>query len=159
VLLITDGEDHKSYPVEAARALWEDKQIPVIVIALGDERQGARIPVRTGQGVEYLEHEGQVVWSRANFDILRRVADVSDLDAFVGVGTRNFDLGEVYSRIASALDARRQAEAQRVQRPSRYHPFAVAALALLLIDSFLRDGRRPRAAGVAIERRDTEAAA
>jgi len=159
VLLITDGEDHESYPVEAARALWEDKGIPVIVVALGDPREGARIPVATERGTEYLTYKGQVVWSRADFDTLRRVAAVSDLNAFVGVGTRDFDLGEIYARIAEALDARQQEETARVRRPSRYHPFAVLALLALLTDSFLRDGPRRRGTVIDLEPQVREAAA
>ncbi len=143
VLLITDGEDHESYPLEAAVNLWNDLEVPIVTVALGDEREGARIPIRTERGEEYLEYEGQTVWSRANFDDLRRIAQVSDLNAFVPVGTRNFDLGEIYrERIVPAIEYKERTEIERVPLPSRYHMFATAALVLLLIDSFLRDGPR-----------------
>lgn len=143
VLLITDGEDHESYPIEAATNLWSDHKIPIVTVALGDEREGARIPVRTERGEEYLTHDDQVVWSRANFDDLRRIARVSDLNAFVPVGTKNFDLGEIYrERIVPAIEYKERLETERVPLPSRYHAFALAALALLLLDSLLRDGPR-----------------
>ncbi|MEW6253384.1 MAG: VWA domain-containing protein, partial [Planctomycetota bacterium] len=45
VLLITDGEDHESFPVEAAAQLWRDQKIPIIALALGDPEQGARVPL------------------------------------------------------------------------------------------------------------------
>jgi Ca-activated chloride channel family protein len=143
ILLITDGEDQESFPVEAARAVWADRQIPIVAVALGDPREGARIPVETGSGEGYLEHRGEVVWSKADFTQLRQVAEVSDLKAFIPVGTRNFDLGEIYrERIVPAIDFQRREETEQIARPSQYHPFAAAALALLLIESFLRDGRR-----------------
>lgn len=147
VLLITDGEDHQSYPVEAARALWAEKRIPIIAVALGDEREGARIPTADG---EYLRHDGQVVWSRANFDQLRKVAAASPLNAFVGVGTRNFNLGEVYRAVISSVEYQRQTEIEQAQQPSRYHPFAVVALCLLLLDSLLREGPPPRRDAAAV---------
>lgn len=147
VLLITDGEDQESYPVEAARNLWGDAEIPVVAVALGDERQGARIPIETDRGTEYLTHEGEVVWTKADFSTLREIARVSDLNAFVPVGTKNFDLGEIYRDvIVPAVEIRGFEESQRVERPSQYHWFAALALVLLICDSFLRDagGRRPR---------------
>ena len=141
VFLITDGEDHESYPVGAAAALWEDHRIPIVAVALGDEREGARIPVaKAGAGETYLEYDGQTVWSRANFDDLRKIAAVSDLNAFVPVGTRNFDLGDIYRRVVvPKIEAQQKLESERVPRPSRYHPFAVAALLLLVIESLVRE--------------------
>ncbi len=143
VILITDGEDHESYPLEAAISLWKDLEIPVVAVALGDEREGARVPIETERGEEYLRYKEEVVWSRANFEELRRIAAVSDLDAFVPVGTRNFDLGDIYrSKIVPAIEYKERTETERVPLPSRYHPFATIALVLLVIESFLRDGPR-----------------
>lgn len=143
ILLITDGEDHESYPLEAAVNLWNDLEVPVVAVALGDEREGARIPVETDRGEEYLTYRDKVVWSRADFDELRRIAAVSELNAFVPVGTRNFDLGEIYRKtIVPAIEYQEQAETERVPLPSRYHAFATAALILLLMASFMRDGPR-----------------
>jgi Ca-activated chloride channel family protein len=160
VVLITDGEDHESYPLEAAQNLWNDLKVPIVAVALGDEREGARIPVRTEQGEEYLRYNSQVIWSRANFDDLRRIAAVSDLDAFVPVGTRNFDLGEIYRKsIVPAIEYQERIEVERVPLPSRYHLFASIALALLLIESFVRDGpcRIDTVAGVFSEEREAAA--
>ncbi len=158
VLLITDGEDHESFPVEAAKALWQDLRVPVVAVALGDEREGAQIPLDGDQGRQYLTYNGEVVWTRANFDALRQIAAVSELGLFVPVGTRNFDLGEVYrQRIVPAIEYRELSEEQQVLRPARYQWFALAALALLLWDSLLKDG--PRRRDTLRLRRDQEMAA
>ncbi|MFO0839630.1 MAG: VWA domain-containing protein [Phycisphaerae bacterium] len=142
VLLLTDGEDQESYPVEAAKALWEDQKVPVIAIALGDDREGARIPVRGGDN--YVEYKGETVWSKANFPILRAVAAASDFNAFIPAGTRNFDLGKIFrERVVPAIEFSERREQQRIRQPSRMHVFAVAALCLLALDSLLRDGPRP----------------
>lgn len=148
VILITDGEDHESDPIEAAKTLWTKFQAPVVAVALGDEREGARIPLSNGSGSNYLEYKGEVVWSKANFDDLRRIAEVSGFGAFIPVGTRNFDLGRIYrERIVPALEHKTVAQTERVQRPSQYHAFAVPALAALLIESLWPHGRRaPRPA-------------
>lgn len=144
VLLITDGEDQESFPVEAAAALWKDYKIPVVAVALGDERDGARIPLEAaGKGEQYMQYKGQTVWSKANFDDLRKIAAVSNLNAFVPVGTKNFDLGEIYrNKIVPLINAQEIAEEKRIRQPSHYHWFALAALILVVFDSLLRDGPR-----------------
>lgn len=141
VILITDGEDQESYPIDAARKLWEEIKVPVVSIALGDEREGARIPVRTDRGEEYVRYQGEEIRSRANFDDLRKIAQVSGVNAFIPVGTRDFDLGEIYRKsIVPLIEYRQRTEDEVVKQPSRFDLFALAALALLLVDSFLRDG-------------------
>lgn len=159
VLLITDGEDQESYPVEAARKLWEERKIPVIAVALGDERDGARIP-SAQRGEEYVKYKGETVWSRANFDDLRKIADMSDLKAFVPVGTKNFDLGDIYrQRIAPGMHARDTTENERQPLPAQYQWFAAAGLACLLFESFLREGRGAAAVlGIARQKPEREAA-
>jgi len=152
VILITDGEDQESYPIEAARKLWEEIKVPVVAIALGDDREGARIPVRTDRGEEYVRYQGEEIRSRANFDDLRKIAQVSGVNAFIPVGTRDFDLGEIYRKsIVPLIEYRQRTEDEVVKQPSRFDIFAFAALALLLVDSFLRDG--PRIATAAALRR------
>lgn len=152
ILLITDGEDHESYPIEAAQSIWKDHGVPIVAVALGDEREGARIPVETPRGEKYLEHDGQTVWSKANFDDLRSIAAVSDLNAFIPVGTRHFDLGAIYKqRIVPLIKHKEMREKKQVLRPSQYHLFATAALAALLVDSFLRDGPRRSPARAAMQ--------
>ena len=148
IVLITDGEDQESYPVEAAASVWKDQQIPIIALALGDPEQGARIPLpaKPGEkvGQSYLEYQGEVVHSKANFAALEQVARASEQGVFIAVGTSNFDLGDIYRRVVSAVRAGEEQEQRHVRQPSRYHPFAIAALLLVLLDSCLRDGpRRP----------------
>ena len=140
ILLITDGEDHESFPVAAASAVWEDRRIPIVSVALGDEREGARIPVESERGQRYLQYQGQTVWSRADFEDLRQIAAASDLGAFIPVGTRNFDLGAIYRDVVvPRLEQQERVESETVPLPSRYHGFALAALVLLVIDSVLGD--------------------
>lgn len=150
IILITDGEDHESFPVKAAAGVWNDRQCPIVALALGDPEQGARIPVPAGSGETYLKYGDEYVWSKADFGALERVVGVSDRGVFVAVGTSNFDLGEIYRRVASAIRFAERAEQQRVYQPSRYHPFAVVALVLVLLDSCLREGRRRARVSMAV---------
>jgi Ca-activated chloride channel family protein len=45
VLVITDGEDHQSFPVEAAADAFRERGIRVFTVGIGDTGQGTRIPV------------------------------------------------------------------------------------------------------------------
>lgn len=159
VILITDGEDQDSFPVDAAAGIWQDQRIPIIALALGDPQQGARIPVPGERGEKFLTHGGEAVWSRANFEQLKQVAGVSDQGIFVPVGTSNFDLGEIYQKVARGIRATEETDQRAVQQPSRFHPFAVTALVLLLLDSCLRDGPRRAPAAVAAPGKRREEAA
>ena len=159
ILLITDGEDQESFPVEAAAGVWKDQQIPVIAVALGDSEHGARIPVPAERGEGYLKYGDEVVWTKANFDELRKVAGVSPQGMFIAVGTSNFDLGEIYRRVASGIRYDEEAQQRLVRQPTRYHPFAVAALVLLLIESCLREAPRRPATTLNAARKTSEKAA
>lgn len=158
VILITDGEDHGSFPVEAAAGLWQDHQAAIVALALGDAVEGARIPVAGERGETYLRHGGEVVWSKADAQMLSKVVGVSERGLLVDVGTRNFDLGKLYEQVATATRYDEQTRQQRVHQPARYHPFAVGALLLVLLDSCLRDGPRRRATHAALGVRKERAA-
>ncbi len=143
VLLITDGEDHESFPLEAARNLWQDQQAPIIALALGDPEQGARIPVAAERGPEtYLKHAGEDVRSRANFPVLAEIAAVSGRGLFVGAGTSNFDLGEIFRSVVGRIRAVENQAQRRVQQPSVQWVPALAALVLLLIEAVWVEGPR-----------------
>ena len=49
VVLITDGEDHESFPVKAAELAGE-RGVRLIAIGLGDENEGRRIPITDDSG-------------------------------------------------------------------------------------------------------------
>lgn len=136
LILITDGEDQESFPVEAARGVWEDDKIAILALAIGDELEGTRIPIRTENGTSYVEHEGKTVWTKANFDDLREIAKIGPSHSFVPVGTRNFDLGKLYKRVVQTFDSEEEVDTEKVPLPARFHYFALAALALLLINAF-----------------------
>jgi len=61
IILITDGEDHDSFPVEAAKKVGE-KGIRLIAIGLGDENEGKRIPVINENGEKtFLKYYHSVI--------------------------------------------------------------------------------------------------
>ena len=159
IILMTDGEDHDSYAVAAARAAWDDQRIRIVTVGLGDAQEGARVPVAPDSG-DFLTFEGKTVWSKADFTMLREIAAAApDLNAFIPAGTRDFDLGQIYrTRVLPLIHHEEEKEQLTVPRPARHYPFVVAAFALLLIESLLRDGPRQPAVRLAAANGQREAA-
>jgi len=104
IILITDGEDHESFPIEAAKTAGE-QGIRLIVIGLGDENQGTRIPIKDEQGNRiFLTYNGEEVWTKLDADTLRKMAEASSGGKYLNVGTGAFDLGEIYLRLIASAD-------------------------------------------------------
>jgi Ca-activated chloride channel family protein len=138
IVVITDGEDQESYPVEAAKKAFEEKGIRIYTVGLGDTNEGARVPTDKDGKRLYLQHEGQEVWTKMNPQALRDIA-VAGGGAYVPAGTSNIDLGQIYQdKIAPA--ELREFEAARIER---YRPqfqwFAGLGLILLLCASLMTD--------------------
>lgn len=95
LLLITDGEDHESMPLEAARAAAE-RGVRLFTVGLGDPQEGARVPTPDAAGAAaYLKHDGQEVWSKMQEGLLSELATLTG-GAYVPARTRHFDLGALY---------------------------------------------------------------
>jgi len=144
VLVITDGEDHESYPVEAAQSAYEKQGIRVFTVGLGDPRQGARIPVDAG-GRRYLVHDGQEIWSRMNPKDLEEMAAVAG-GAYFGAATRDLDFREVYRVINAKVRERELEVSQKRVLIPRFMWFAGAALAVLMLETLIAKRRAARKA-------------
>ena len=156
IVLITDGEDHDSFPVEAAAAAG-DLGIRLIAIGLGDERVGQRIPVAPGgdrqarprEGPAFLRHDGREVWSRLDADTLRRMADATPGGLYLNVSTGAIDLGEVYRRLIAPASGRDIGTRTIDRLEERFQVFLAICLLLLALETFLRErGRAPAVRGL-----------
>jgi Ca-activated chloride channel family protein len=103
ILLVTDGEDHDSFVLDAAREAAE-ADIKIIAIGFGDEA-GSEIPLtdpRTGARTLVLDTDGQPVRSRLDGDLLREIALATD-GAYVPAGTGVLDLESIYEHHIARL--------------------------------------------------------
>jgi Ca-activated chloride channel family protein len=141
ILLVTDGEDQDSLPVEAAKAAAE-KGIRVFTVGLGDPERGSRIPVVTAGQKQYLQYKGQQVWSRMNDAVLKEMAVVGG-GMYFPVGTREFAWTEILDRIRERVEAREFETSRKELLRPQYAWFAGIALVLLLAEALMTDRRRP----------------
>lgn len=138
ILLITDGEDQDSRPLEAAKAAAA-AGVRVVSIGFGSEegRQitvtdpatGARSVVTDGPG-------GPPVLSKLDGELLRQIA-LATRGAYVPAGTAALDLESIVSEHVAPIV---QASATAAARPvpvERYPWFVLGALVLLLAVAYL----------------------
>ena len=142
VILITDGEDHDSFPVEAAEEAGR-RGVRIIAIGLGDERQGRRIPVTDAHGNRsFLKYNGQEVWSRLDAATLRKMANVTPGGRYLNVATGAIDLGEVYVKLIAG-EEKREIESLTIKLyEEKYQIFLAIALIFLLAELIVTERRR-----------------
>lgn len=133
IVLITDGDDHESFPLEAAEQAAE-RGIRIICIGLGDAGDGSRIPRRQDDGtLSWERHEGQEVWSKMNGSLLEQIAAATS-GACIRAGTKAHDLGQVYDDHLAELTRGDLHSSRRRRFRERFQWFAVAGLLLLVLD-------------------------
>ncbi|HSW46664.1 MAG TPA: VWA domain-containing protein [Phycisphaerae bacterium] len=141
IVVLTDGEDHESFPVDAAREAFKDKGIRVYTVGIGDESLGARVPAKDDNTALYLRYDDQEVWSKMNPQILRDMA-LAGGGAYVPAGTKVVDLGQLLYEDRIANQDKREFETGRIElRRVQYQWFAAAALLLLLVEVGMTDRR------------------
>lgn len=134
IVLITDGEDHGSFLDEAVREAAA-LNIRIFTIAMGDSREGARIPVLDEHGNHaFLTYEGREVWSKTDTESLKRIAETTQ-GAFLPFHSSAFDLGEVYDQYLSLLRHGEYHVEKRKQHRERFQMFLFGAI--LFLGAFL----------------------
>ncbi len=128
ILLITDGEDHNSMPLDAAK-LAKEKGIKIVCIGFGDEA-GSKIEItdpKTGIRSFVKDADGKDVVTRLDGELLRKIA-LTTGGAYVPAGTGALDLESIYQKHIAALLAGSLAKQQRIIHNEIYQWFVIAAI-------------------------------
>jgi Ca-activated chloride channel homolog len=131
IILITDGEDHDSFPVDAAAKVGAEG-IRIIAVGLGNQTEGTRIPV-TGENDQksFLKYNGQEVWSKLDAKTLREMAFATPGGRYVPVETGTCDLGRIYDEVVASAEKKELASTTMMQYDEKFQIFL--AIGLLLI--------------------------
>jgi len=135
ILLITDGDDQQSYPLEAA-AIAAERHVTIFTVGLGDADHGARIP-QGSQSRSYVEYQGQQVWSKLDGSLLKEIA-LKTSGVYVPVGTRAYDLGDLYAKYLQGRRGSDEQSQKRMRRANQFQVFLALALLALLADALVR---------------------
>jgi hypothetical protein len=103
LVLITDGEDHESHPLDAAKAAAE-RGVRILAIGFGDEA-GSEVfftDPQTGARTQLRDGDGRPVITRLDGDTLREMALATD-GAYIPAGTGALDLKSIYDAHVAPL--------------------------------------------------------
>lgn len=142
IILITDGEDQESFPLEAARQVGE-AGIRIIAIGLGDENQGQRIPIMDANGRKsFLTYQGEEVKSMLDAGTLREVAAATPDGKYLNVATGAFDLNAIYQEFIASAKRRALDESRITQYDEKFQIFLATGFLLLCVETLLGERRR-----------------
>ena len=142
LLLITDGEDQDSFPIEAAKEAAL-RGIRIIAIGFGSE-SGSEIPItdpETGARTLLRDSDGNVVRTRLDGETLREIALITD-GVYVPAGLRSLDLESIYDQHIAGLMRAEIDDEGRVIRSEGFQWFVLAAIICLVISVLVGQRRR-----------------
>lgn len=143
VILITDGEDHDSFPVQAAQKAAEEG-IRIIAIGLGDDATGSRIPITGSNGEKtFLKYKGQEVWSKLDSDTLREVAYATEGGKYLSVapGT-TMDLGRIYDELVASAEKRELESVSLMKYDEKFQIFIALAIGFLIAEVLIGERKK-----------------
>ncbi len=132
MLLITDGEDHDSYPLEAVQEAVA-AGIRIVAIGFGSET-GSEVVLtdqETGAQNVLLDSNGNVVRSRLDGDLLREIALAAE-GVYVPAGTSAVDLDSIVEAHIRPMVADVSARVVRKNPTEHYRWFVLGALLSLV---------------------------
>jgi Ca-activated chloride channel family protein len=141
LILITDGEDHETDPVEIAKEARRDGII-IYTIGIGSQ-QGAPIPEfdKYGNRIGYKkDREGQVVTSKLDVLTLEKIAFETDGKYYISSSGES-ELDRIYQEIEQ-MEEKELSSRQFTQFESRFQIFLMFSLFLLLIETLLSERRK-----------------
>ncbi|MEZ4361404.1 MAG: VWA domain-containing protein [Kofleriaceae bacterium] len=141
IVLITDGEDHESYPEDAAKAA-RDVGVKIVAVGLGSE-QGTQIVItdpKTGAKKVVLDGDQPVV-TKLDAKTLQQMALLTE-GAYIPAGTAAIDLDSIMESYVTPI-VRASADASVRHVPAERYPwFILASLACFLAALWIGTGER-----------------
>lgn len=126
IILISDGEDQDSLPVEAAKRAGAEG-VRIIALGIGSDK-GTLIQT------DALDGRTETVRSRLESQTLRDIAAASPGGVYLEVGTGTIDLAKVYNDLIASAEQRTLSTASTIKYTERYMVFLAAGIVLLLLD-------------------------
>jgi Ca-activated chloride channel family protein len=143
IILITDGEDHESFPVEAAAEAGK-RGVRLIIIGIGDENSGRRIPLVDENGRRYFlkDKSGKEVCTKLNAKVLRDMARSSKQGVYFNVATGMIDLGSVYTDLIAKSEKNEYEQDSVRKYEEKFQIFLLGAFILLVLEMFVSEIKR-----------------
>jgi Ca-activated chloride channel family protein len=101
LIIVTDGDDQESFPVEAAASAGQSG-VRIITIGVGSIGEGALVPAGT-DGADFVRFEDQLVRSSLNPTSLAAIASATPGGRYLQVGIGDVDLAAVYRDLTAGV--------------------------------------------------------
>lgn len=142
IILITDGEDQESFPVEAAKVVGQ-RGIRLLAIGLGDENEGRPIPITDETGRRsFVEYEGQPVRTKLDADTLREMVKATPGGKYLNVATGTFDLGAIYQQLIASAETKEMESKTIEQYDEKFQIFLTLAILLLSLEMVIPERKK-----------------
>ena len=131
IVLITDGEDHESYPLEAAKAA-KTAGVHIVAVGLGSET-GSQIMITNPEtgAKTVLTYKDAPVVSKLDGETLRKMALETE-GAYIPAGTSAIDLDSILDEHIRPIARAAAARADKVVPDEQYSWFVLASIVFLL---------------------------
>ncbi len=120
-----------------------EEGIRIIAIGLGDEDQGARIPITGADGGRtFLMYDGKEVWSKLAGDKLREIVFPTG-GRFLAVRPgETFSLDRIYADLI-ATAAKRELESMTMMKyDEKFQIFLMLAIALIILEVLISERKK-----------------
>jgi Ca-activated chloride channel family protein len=141
LILLTDGEDHDSNPISAAKEAKKEG-VKIYTVGIGSPK-GEPIPIRApdGQIKEYKKDKsGEIVMSKLDELTLEKIALLTD-GKYYRATYGEIELDKIYEDI-SKMEKKELRAKQYIQYEDRFQYFLVVALILLVLEMLISDRKR-----------------
>ena len=138
LILISDGEDHQSLPLEAAQML-SMLEIDLTTVGVGDPNRSVPIPIAAGADA-YLVQDGEEVRSQMRSGLLVGMAEAAG-GVYVGGQAGPARLDQWYDDQVAGKPRREFQSATNKELAPRYGYFVLLAIVLLVLEMIMRNAR------------------
>jgi len=141
IILITDGEDHGSDPIGAAK---EARKQGIVIFTIGmGTTDGSYILIKgeSGRRVRLKSRDGQVVKSRLDETTLGKMALLTG-GKYRHAGSKKWPLERIYKEKIATMEQKKLGTHRYFRRENRYQiPLAIMVF-LLFLECFMTDRKR-----------------
>ena len=114
LVVITDGGDHGSQ-MPRVTELLEEHGVDLLLLGIGNSKEGSPIPIEDAEGVRtLLRSEESIIYTQLDDATLRDLAAQSMDAEYVPVGTKIFNLGQIYFEYVTGRDVSASVEGDGV---------------------------------------------
>ncbi|MBT4290492.1 MAG: VWA domain-containing protein [Deltaproteobacteria bacterium] len=138
IILITDGEDHESFPIEAAEEAAK-LGIKIHTIGLGNP-DGANIPIRSKNTYNLLKYKNTTINSKLDESMLKKISE-STSGVFIPVRTDLADLAGFYKEYIATAEKQEIESKESKVWSELYQFFLAVSIILLMIDALIGERR------------------